>query len=309
MAPPTFTRRTALKLFGTGITGLMLPSVSAFAADGERAVKLIPGTEEKLPAIGMGTWQTFNVGNDRVLRNDRTEVLRALFAGGGGVIDSSPMYGTSEETVGWCLRRLDDTDGLVSATKVWTPAFQEAEEQMAASRRLWGVETFDVMQVHNLVDWKKHLETLRRHKDEGKIRHIGVTTSHGRRHDELEKIMRREPIDFVQLTYNIIDRWAEDRLLPLARDKGLGVIINRPFKHKELFHRFGDEPLPPWAAEVDCANWAQFFLKFIVSHPAVTCAIPATSQIPHMKENMGALYGRLPDEAMRRRMVRYVEGL
>ena len=163
--------------------------------------------------------------------------------------------------------------------------------------------------MHNLLNWKGHLETLRRDKEEGRIRYIGITTSHGRRHEEMEELMRSQPLDFVQFTYNVLDRRAEERLLPLAADKGLGVIVNRPFRRKELFRLFQDKPLPDWAGEIDCANWAQFFLKFIVSHPAVTCAIPATSQVEHMHENMGALTGRLPDDSQRREMVRYVESL
>jgi len=219
------------------------------------------------------------------------------------------MYGSSEAVVGWCLQRLGDTEGLISATKVWTPYGDSGREQMAQSRALWGVDRFDVMQIHNLVDWQAHLETLLQAKAEGRIRYIGVTTSHGSRHAEMERIMRDHPIDFVQFTYNVLDREAEDRLLPLAAERGLGVIVNRPFRQKELFRLFQDKPLPAWIGEFDCANWAQFFLKFIISHPSVTCAIPATSQVAHMKENMGALYGRLPDPDLRRRMVRHIESL
>jgi diketogulonate reductase-like aldo/keto reductase len=165
------------------------------------------------------------------------------------------------------------------------------------------------MQVHNLLNWDGHLETLREDKEQGRIRYLGITTSHGRRHEELEQVMRAEPLDTVQLTYNILDREAEQRLLPLAAERGLAVIANRPFRRGRLFDLFEHRPLPAWASEIDCANWAQFFLKFIVSHPAVTCAIPATSRVDHMRENMGALYGRLPDPAMRKRMIRHVESL
>jgi aryl-alcohol dehydrogenase-like predicted oxidoreductase len=165
------------------------------------------------------------------------------------------------------------------------------------------------MQVHNLLNWESHLETLRSDKEAGKIRYVGMTTSHGRRHDELEQIMAAEPLDAVQFTYNILDREAEQRLLPQAAERGLAVIVNRPFRRGRLFDLFEQHPLPGWAAEIGCANWAQFFLKFVVSHPAVTCAVPATSRVDHMQENMGALYGRLPDEAMRTQMIRYVEAL
>ena len=300
--------------FLAGTAGLaLMPCLGAApaqaAVESEMITKPIPATGERIPAIGMGTWIEFNVGDDEDLRRNCLEIARIFFARGGGMIDSSPMYGSSQDVIGWCLRRLDDTDGLISATKVWTPWGGGAREQMAEARELWGVERFDVMQVHNLVDWEEHLDTLQQAKDEGLIRYIGITTSHGSRHGEMERIMRERPIDFVQFTYNIVDREAEDRLLPLAAERGIAVIANRPFKRKQLFHMFQDHPLPEWIGEFDCANWAQFFLKFIVSHPAVTCAIPATSQIPHIKENMGALYGRLPDPELRRRMARYVEDL
>jgi diketogulonate reductase-like aldo/keto reductase len=270
----------------------------------------VPATGEAIPAVGMGTWITFNVGDDPARRAERVAILRAFFENGGGMIDSSPMYGTSEAVVGHCLRELDYPAGLISATKVWTRWDSGGPEQMAESRDLWGLDRFDVMQVHNLVNWRAHLKTLRAAKEAGRIRYIGVTTSHGRRHDELEEVMRREPLDFVQFTYNIVDRRAEERLLPLARDRGIAVIVNRPFKRKQLFHMFQEHPLPAWAGEeVDVANWAQFFLKFIIAHPAVTCAIPATSQLVHMRENMGALTGRLPDDKTRRRMVGCIESL
>jgi diketogulonate reductase-like aldo/keto reductase len=280
------------------------------ASTGNRITRPIPASGERIPAVGMGTWITFNVGDDLELRRQRKRILETFFARGGGMIDSSPMYGSSQEVVGWCLARLDDTDGLIAADKIWTSYGQgSAEAQLAEARELWGVERFDVMQVHNLVDWERHLETLQAEKAAGRIRYIGVTTSHGSRHAELERIMASQPIDFVQFTYNIVDRWAEQRLLPLAAERGLGVIVNRPFKRKQLFYSFQDKPLPDWIGAFDATNWAQVLLKFILGHPAVTCAIPATSQVAHMEENMGALYGRLPDPEMRRRLVRYIEEL
>jgi len=211
--------------------------------------------------------------------------------------------------IGYCLQQLRNAADPFTATKVWTWFGSQGPDQIAASHDLWGVDTFDLMQVHNILSWEEHLKTLREGKEAGRIRYIGITTSHGRRHKKLEQIMRQEPLDFVQLTYNILDREAEPRLLPLAAERGIAVIANRPFRRKALFDLFQHQPLPPWAPEIDCANWAQFFLKFIVSHPAITCAIPATSQISHMRENMGALYGRLPDQVQRQRMVRYVESL
>lgn len=271
--------------------------------------RLLPATGETVPVIGMGSWITFNVGDDEALRAQRVEVLRRFFELGGTVIDSSPMYGSSEAVIGHCLARLGRRERAFAATKVWTWRQSSGPDQMAESRALWGVERFDLMQIHNLLGWEGHLETLLADKAAGRVRAIGATTSHGSRHDELETIMAGQPIDAVQFTYNILDREAERRLLPLAAERGLAVVVNRPFRRKELFRLFDRHPLPEWASEIDCTNWAQFFLKFIVSHPAVTVAIPATSRVDHMEENMGALYGRLPDPALRRRMVEYVERL
>jgi diketogulonate reductase-like aldo/keto reductase len=232
--------------------------------------------------------------------------MRAFFAHGGGMIDSSPMYGSSEEVVGYGLRRLGPTPGLFSATKVWTSSASEGREQVATSRRLWGIDRFDLFQVHNLVGARHHLEMLFAMKEAGRLGHVGVTTSHGRRHDDLEDVMRSEPIDFIQITYNAADREAEGRLLPLAAEHGIAVIANRPFRGGALIDRMNREPLPEWASEIDCRNWAQILLKFIVSHPAVTVAIPATTRVDHMRENMGAAQGMLPDAAMRKRIADYV---
>ncbi|HEX6114114.1 MAG TPA: aldo/keto reductase [Geminicoccaceae bacterium] len=305
-ASPEVSRRAVLGMLGAAA---VLPPRLAGAAAGPALTRAIPSTGEQLPVIGMGTWITFNVGDDEALRAERAEVVRTFFERGGAVIDSSPMYGTSEEVIGHCLARIGHEGPLFAATKVWTPLKWFGPDQMEESRELWGVKRFDLMQIHNLLSWPGHLETLLEDKAAGRIRYLGVTTSHGRRHDELEQAMATQPLDFVQFTYNILDREAEARLLPLAAERGQAVLINRPFRQKQLFRLFEQHPLPDWASEIDCANWAQFLLKFIVSHPAVTCAIPATSRVDHMAENMGALYGRLPDQAMRERMVRYVESL
>ena len=296
----------------------MCGALSASAALGVRPVaaqgsspitRAIPSSGERLPVIGMGSWITFHVGNDEAERGIRVEVLRQFFSRGGALIDSSPMYGYSEEVIGYCLERLGNPNALFSATKVWTVGELLGLSQMRHSEYLWRVDEFDLMQVHNLVDWQTHLKTLLRWKEEGKVRYIGITTSHGRRHDEVEKIVSREPIDFVQFTYNILDREAENRLLPVAADHGVAVIINRPFRRGALPDRLQGKALPEWAGEIDCVSWPQFLLKFIVSHPGVTCAIPATSQVAHMQENMGANFGALPDLGTRERMVRYVESL
>jgi diketogulonate reductase-like aldo/keto reductase len=219
------------------------------------------------------------------------------------------MYGSSQEVIGHALAQARNKSALFAATKVWILGKGFGIRQMEDAGRLWGVPRFDLMQVHNLLDWETHLETLKAWKAEGRVRYIGVTTSHGRRHDDMAQVMQSEPLDFVQFTYNILDREAEQRLLPLAAERGIAVIVNRPFQRGSLFGRVRGKPLPPWAAEFDCRNWAQYLLKFVVSHPAVTCAIPATSRVDHMVENMGAGLGRLPDAAMRRRMVAHFESL
>jgi diketogulonate reductase-like aldo/keto reductase len=294
------TRRRVLQLAAATAAAACCPSIAT--ARSSPLTKPIPNSGEPLPVIGMGTWITFNVGTDPAALALRADILRAFFAGGGGMIDSSPMYGSAEAVLGRVLPRLDDTDGLFAATKVWTGSGLAGPIEIAESRQLWGVDRFDLLQVHNLLAWQEHLETLKQMKADGELRYIGVTTSHGRRHRELEQIMRDEPLDFIQLTYNIADREAEQRLLPLARERGIAVIANRPFRRKELIHIAERHPLPGWANEIGCQTWAQALLKFIVSHPAVTCAIPATSQVEHMRENMAAATQPLPDAGLRQRM-------
>jgi diketogulonate reductase-like aldo/keto reductase len=286
-----------------------LPSWTLAAGDARPDTRPIPSSGERIPVVGMGSYITFNVGQDPDLIAARTEVLRAFFDAGGGMIDSSPMYGSSEEVLGTCLERLGRPPGLFSATKVWTWLAGSGAGQMQDSRRLWGLPAFDLMQVHNLLSWEEHLQTIRREREAGLVRYVGVTTSHGRRHDELERVMREQALDFVQLTYNILDREVERRLLPLAAERGIAVIVNRPFRRGELVRQLERHPLPPWAGEIGCATWAQFLLRFVVSHPAVTCVIPATSRVDHMRENMAVLHGPVPDAATRQRMIGYVEAL
>ena len=292
-----------------GVASVLTAPAIGRTDDAGAVFRTIPSTGERIPALGMGTWVEFNVGESETLRRNCLDITRRFLAAGGGMIDSSPMYGTAEDVIGWCLARIDDPRALVSASKIWTPAGGGTAEQLARSETLWGIERFDLMQVHNLVDWREHLAFLFDAKAADRVRYVGITTSHGSRHAEMMKIMESQPIDFVQFTYNILDREAEARLLPLARDRGIAVIVNRPFRRKDLFHHVGDTPLPEWAQEFDATNWAQFFLKFVLAHPAVTCAIPATSVPAHMDENMGALSGPLPDAAMARRMAAYVESL
>ncbi|MCU7827434.1 MAG: aldo/keto reductase [Candidatus Thiodiazotropha sp. (ex Myrtea sp. 'scaly one' KF741663)] len=301
----TLSRRRFLQQI-TGLAGLISLPAMGFSQH-EILKRQIPASGELIPILGMGTWQTFDVANYPELVQRRSQVLKAFFELGGGMIDSSPMYGSSEQAVGACLERLNHHGSLFTATKVWTPMRWLGIQQMKQSMKLWGLKQFDLMQIHNMLDWETHLETLKAWKAEGKIRYIGITTSHGRRHEALEQALISEDFDFVQLTYNLLDREAEQRLLPLAAERGIAVIVNRPFRRGELFDLLEGKPLPAWAAEIDCANWAQFFLKFILSHPSVTCAIPATSRVDHMHENMGAGVGVLPDPSTRRRMVDFME--
>ncbi len=263
--------------------------------------RAIPKSGERIPAIGMGTWLTFDVGDNAAERALRRDVLQRFFAAGGGVIDSSPMYGRAERLLGDLLPQVEHAGKLFAATKVWTAFERVGPTQMAESLRLWKLARFDLMQIHNLLAWRGHVKAVRAGKDEGRWRYIGVTTSHGARHDEMAVALKSEPWDFMQITYNFADTSAEP-LMNFAAERGIGVIINRPFDGGRLFNRVGARKLPPWAAEIGCENWAQFFLKWIVSHPAVTCAIPATTNPAHMEENMGARLAPLPDHAMRRRM-------
>lgn len=302
------TRRRFLTAMAAAGLSCRMPALMA-APKGSVMMNPIHSSGERLPAVGMGTWRTFNVGGDQYLIDQRTEVLKTFFDLGGTLVDCSPMYGSAAEVMGKALDTLNAREKLFSATKIWTGDGDATRQQDRESRRKWGIERFDLQQVHNLVAWQQHLATLQQMKADGDVLYIGITTSHGRRHGDLARIMETEPLDFVQLTYNVLDREAEDRLLPLARERGIAVIVNRPFQGGWLFRRFQSEALPPWADEVGCRNWAEFFLKYILSHPAVTCAIPATTSVEHMKENMGALYGALPGEQQRRQMAAYVAGL
>lgn len=262
-----------------------------------------------LPSVGMGTWITFDVPpRDTAERDRRVEVLRAFFDAGGRLVDSSPMYGMAEDVLGYCLERIPDAP-VIPATKVWIPSAELGRRQMAASKSLWGVPRFDVMQVHNLLGYDGHIDTLRAMKQAGEVGKIGITTSHGRRHRQFADILARDDIDTVQFTYNMADREAEARLLPLAADRGLTVIVNRPFRRGALIDRAAGRPLPEWSAEIGVTSWPQFLLKWVISHPAVTCAIPATSSVAHMRENMAIMQGPMPDAAMRARMLDWFESV
>jgi len=302
-------RRSFLGVLAAAGAGAVLRPAAGASQVSALLTRPIPSSKEALPLIGLGSWITFNVGEDEVARASCADVMRTFFVSGGRIIDSSPMYGSSQAVIGYGLAKLGHPSGLFAADKVWTSSGDDGPAQIEETRALWGIPRFDLLQVHNLLAWEDHLATLFAMKAEGKLRHVGITTSHGRRHPEIEAIMKGQPIDFVQVTYNALDREVEQRILPLAMDKGIAVIVNRPFRQGELIGAVQRYPLPDWAAEFGAANWAQILLKFIVAHPAVTCAIPATSKMEHLQENMGAARGALPDEAMRRRIVAHVEQL
>ncbi|MFC0133545.1 aldo/keto reductase [Massilia eurypsychrophila] len=302
-------RRRRLLASMLAIGGGALPFGPAAAAPSALLTRPIRSTREALPVIGLGSWITFNVGNDRAARAGCADVMRHFLAAGGRLLDSSPMYGSAQEVIGDGLRQLGKPATLFSADKVWTGSGARGPEQVETSRRLWGADKFDLLQVHNLLAWEAHLPALFAMKAAGKLRYVGITTSEGRRHAEIVKIMASQPIDFVQVTYNIADREVEQRILPLASERGIAVIANRPFRQGDLTEALKRHRLPAWAAEIDCTTWAQVLLKFIVSHPAITCAIPATSSVAHVRENMLAGTGRMPDAALRRRMAEHVAPL
>jgi diketogulonate reductase-like aldo/keto reductase len=265
--------------------------------------RLIPSTGEMMPVIGLGTWRAFDVGTDETTRLPLREVLQILLDGGGRIIDSSPMYGRAEAVTGDLLAELTARPRAFLATKVWTTGRERGIEQMRRSARLLRNETIDLMQIHNLVDWRTHLASLRRMKDDGQIRYIGITHYTTGALPELARILAREPgIDFVQLGYSLATRAAETEVLPVAASRGVGVIANQPLERGDLFRRVRGRPLPDWAEEFDCASWAQLFLKYILAEPAVTCMIPATGNSQHMKDDLAAGFGRLPDARQRQQI-------
>lgn len=269
----------------------------------------IPSTGEAMPVIGLGTYRTFDVGRDPAVRATLAEVLRSFVAAGGTMIDSSPMYGRAEEVCGDVLAETGLHDKVFVATKVWTRGGRRGVAQMRESMEKLRCGVIDLMQIHNLVDWRTHLATLRGWRDEGLIRYLGITHYTTGAFAELEDVMTREAVDFVQLPYSIAVRGAEERILSVAADKGVGVIVNRPYDGGGLFAAVRGRPLPGWAAEFDCTGWGQFFLKYILAHPAVTCVIPATGKVDHLTEMVLAGEGRLPDDAQRARMAALIADL
>lgn len=302
------TRRELLKLMA-GAGAWLASSGLPAAQTGALIKRAIPGTQESLPVIGLGTARTFDIGSVDDIPRPLREVMRLFVKHGGQVVDSSPMYGTAEAVIGELSTELGINDRLFLATKVWTGGREAGIQQMEQSMQRLRADQIDLMQVHNLIDTRAHLDTLREWKNQGRVRYVGVTHYLVHAHDELMRIINSEAVDFVQFNYNIATRDAEQRLLPLCAERGVAVLVNEPFENAALFAKVDGHELPPWAAEFDCKSWAQFFLKFIVSHPVVTCAIPATSDPVHLIDNMQAAYGRLPDRAMREKMARYVREL
>ena len=282
----------------------MAASAAAGGASGARGLPIlraIPSSKETVPVIGLGTWLTFDVGAGSV-REPLRQVLRRFVELGGRIVDSSPMYGRAESVVGDLAAELGLRDQLFVATKVWTSGREAGIAQMDESLRRLRTPRLDLMQVHNLVDWRTHLRTLGEWKRAGRVRYVGVTHYTAGAYGDLEQVMKSKPLDFVQLNYSVVEREAERRLLPLAAERGLAVLVNRPFAEGALFRRVRGQTLPPWAAEVGCRSWAQLFLKWIAAHPAVTCVIPATSRPEHLEDNMQAGAGPLPDAALRDRI-------
>ena len=305
MHPASRSRRRLL----ASLTSLLaLPALAYAQGRPALLTRAIPSSGEQLPLVGLGSWITFNVGRDPLARAECTAVMRQFFAGGGRLIDSSPMYGSAQDVIGEAVGKLKPPQ-LFAADKVWIGEGAQGPAQAESSRRLWQVPRFDLLQVHNLLGWEAHLPMLLRMKREGRLRYVGITTSEGRRHGEIVKLMESQPLDFVQVSYNVLDREVEQRILPLARERRIAVIVNRPFRQGELTQRLAGKPLPAWAGQIGCGSWAQILLKFIVSHPDVTCAIPATSNPQHALENMRAARGPLPDQALRRRIVADVQRL
>lgn len=305
---PNSSRRRLLQTMLAASGSLALPTLHAAPSPAPLLTRPVPSSGEQIPVIGLGSWITFNVGRDPQARAECLGVMRQFFAGGGRMIDSSPMYGSAQDVIGEAVQAIKPPH-LFSADKVWISGGARGPQQIETSRRLWRLPRFDLLQVHNLLSWEEHLATLQAMKKEGRLRYVGITTSEGRRHGEIEKIMASHTIDFVQVSYNALDREVEQRILPLARERRIGVIVNRPFRQGDLTQALAGKPLPGWAADIGCTTWAQALLKFIVSHPAVTCAIPATSSVAHVRENLLAGAGRMPDEALRKRIAQDAERL
>ena len=303
-------RRDVLGAGAAAGAALFLPRFESSVQAEPLLRRTIPSSGETIPAVGLGTARTFAVGESAAQRAPLEEVLRRMHELGGRVVDTAPTYGTAEGVAADLTQKLGIRDEIFVATKVSRVATaEEGREQAERSRRIWGRDTIDLNQVHNLGNVEVHLPALRRWKEEGRTRYVGVTTSRYRQFEQMEDVLRRERLDFVQLNYSLGERRAADRLLPLAHERGMAVIVNEPYNGGRLFRRVRDQELPPWAAEFDCQSWGQFFLKYLLAHPAVTVVVPATSNPEHVVDNMGAGRGRLPDPETLRRMEQWFDAL
>jgi aryl-alcohol dehydrogenase-like predicted oxidoreductase len=308
MSRTKLTRRDLVRWIAGGAIAAALPARADQPAR-TMTTRTMPGSREAIPVIGMGSSNTFDVGVSDAERAPLREVLRSLADAGGTVIDTSPMYGRAEQTIGDLVAAFGLRSRLWFATKVWTRGREAGERQIAESFRRLRTDRLELLQIHNLLDWREHLPTIRSMQQQQKVRYSGITHYRADAHEELERVLGAERFDWVQFNYSLAEREAERRLLPFCMDRGVAVMINRPFADGALFARVRDKPLPPWAAEVGCSSWAQYFLRFAISHPAVTCAIPATSKPHHMRDNAAAGAAPLPDEQQRRRMAEYFQAL
>jgi diketogulonate reductase-like aldo/keto reductase len=315
MALGEMSRREAARLLAQGAAGLMIAR-TALAAEKihqgptqQMLQRAIPSSGEKIPVVGLGSWQVFDVGPDAAQRQPLEAVLSRFVALGGRVVDSSPMYGRAEQVIGDMATKLGLHASLFLATKVWTTGKNEGIASMERSLAKLQTKKIDLMQIHNLVDARTHLATLRDWKEQGRTRYLGITHYNSSAYPDVAKLLRTEKVDFLQINYSLGEREAEKEILPLAQERGVAVLINRPFGGGDLFSRVRQKPLPDWAGEFDCRSWAQFLLKWIIAHPAVTCVIPATGNVRHLEDNMQAGLGRLPDPKLRNRMVDAVEQL
>jgi aryl-alcohol dehydrogenase-like predicted oxidoreductase len=309
MTTNTINRRTLVKLMAAGTIAAGAPAglraVDESAAAPRMATRKVPRSGEAVPVIGMGSSDTFDVGDDAASRKPLGEVLRGLVAGGGTVIDTSPMYGRAETVLGDLIDELGLRPRLWLATKVWTRGRTAGAAQIEQSYARLRTERLELLQIHNLLDWREHMPTIRALQESGKLRYSGITHYRADAHAELERVLGAERFDWLQVNYSLAEPEAGTRLLPFCRDKGIAVMVNRPFADGALFARVRGKPLPAWAAEIGCASWGQFFLRWAASHPAVTCVIPATSKPRHMADNVAAGHEPLPDEAQRKRMMEF----
>lgn len=309
MTPDPIDRRTVVKLMAAATAAALAPPGITAAEEQKMATRKVPSSGEEIPVIGMGSSDTFDVGDDPTSREGLRGVLRSLVEGGGRVIDTSPMYGRAETVLGDLIDELGLGPKLWFATKVWTRGREAGARQIDESFARLRTKKLDLLQIHNLLDWREHVPTLRALQAAGRVRYSGLTHYRADAHADLERVLGEEKFDWLQVNYSLVEREAEQRLLPFCRDRGVAVMVNRPFADGAMFAKVRGRPLPDWAEEIGCRSWGQFFLRFVVSHPAVTCVIPATSKPQHMIDNAAAGLGPLPDEQQRRRMAEYWEGL